>query len=472
MLKCKLATEVFFAIIIGMNKIQRKFLISADIMRWLEKQTYTLQKSEQFYVKSENETECYYLKYFPDTHSKIIVDKEGHEKVSSLSQTVYKAKRKSHLGRKVLKKTYTIHIGNETFKISIYAKGLKGLYLLSIFFKEERAVNDSQNLEDLQAFILKEINEDVKYKEKSLALYVKPMEYDIHKFFDKIDAFESANLFFWQVPRRLYIRDAVTLVLYKNLRLLHYYKVNYQRKHLSATLHRLRVLLRRTASILETFPHLFTPGVQRFGKDLLFRYHEETKLLRFLYFLEELCSTQETAKLSLYSELKTLTHEEEKAVTQMFMSKPFVQLIQILTRELYDQEHYVYKDLSKEVKKVVKKKLKTFEALLIATKDANDEAILEELYSAMDTLQTLIEDFYHIIGEKETRLLVEELNILFKPLREYRNCLDRTLILSYIKEQSENKTLDTDPLLCTHEVALKEKITYALKLLRTSKFYI
>ena len=90
----------------------------------------------------------------------------------------------------------------------------------------------------------------------------------------------------------------------------------------------------------------------------------------------------------------------------------------------------------------------------------------------MDALQTLIEDFYHIIGEKETQILVDELNILFKPLREYRNCKERAIILTYIKEQSQNTTLDTDPLLCEHEAELKEKIAYALKLLRTSKFYI
>lgn len=454
-----------------MNKIQRKFLLSADIKRWLYKQTFVLEKTEQFYVKSKEDKDCYYLKYFPNTYTKVML-KEEEIKDCFVSKSEYEKEREHHLGRKIVKKIYTVHMEDEIFEITKYLKGLKGLYILSIFFKEDRAVNDSKNLEDLQAFILKEINEDVKYKEKSLALCVKPMEYDIHKFFDNIDAFESANLFFWQVPRRLYVRDGVALILYKNLRLLHYYKVNYQRKHMSATLHRLRVLLRRTASILETFPHLFTPGVQRFGKDLLLRYHEETKLLRYLYFLEEFCSTQKTAKLSLYSELKTLTHEEEKAVTQMFMSKPFVQLIQILTRELYDQEHYVYKDLTKEVKKVLKKKLKIFEALLIRAEEGKDEDILEELYITMDTLQTLIEDFYHIIGEKETRLLVEELNILFKPLREYRNCSDRTVILTYIREQSENKTLDTDPLLCTHEADLKEKITFALKLLRTSKFYV
>jgi len=455
-----------------MNKIQRKFLISADMMRWLKQQKYTLQKSEQFYVKSEDDRECYYLKYFPDTYAKVKIDAEGKEVLSSVEEEMYCLARKQRMGRKIVKKTYTVVQDEVTFEISKYLKGLKGLSLLTVTFKDERARRDAEVMDALQVFILKEIDEDIKYKDRSLALYVKPMEYDIHKFFDKIDAFESANLFFWQVPRRLYLRDGIALVLYRNLRLIHHYKVNFQRKHMSATLHRLRVLLRRTASILETFPELFTPGVQRFGKDLLIRYYDETKLLRYLYFLEELCGSKDNASLALRSELKTLTFEEEKAVTQMLFDKPFSQLIQILTRELYDQENYPYLDLTKEVKKVVKTKLETFEALLVQTKEGLDDAMRNKLYYAMDILQILIEDFYHIIGEKETRMLVEELNILFKPLREYRNCKDRVLILEEIKTQAENKTLNTDPLLCEHKEEIAEKIDHALKLLRSSTFYV
>ncbi len=455
-----------------MNKIQRKFLISADILRWLKKQKLSIEKTEQFYIKPESDAECHYRKYFPKTYTKILADKDGNEEVLPVSEEDYLSQRKYHIGRKSLKKSYTVTIDEETFVVSKYLKKLKGLYVLIAYFKDTKAMRESHTMETLQPFILKEIDKDEKYNDSSLSLCVKPMEYDIHKLFDKIDAFESANLFFWQMPRRLYIRDGVTLLLYKNLRLLHHYKVNYQRKHLSATLHRLRVLMRRTATILDTFPDLFTPGVQHFCSSFLLRCHEETKLLRYLYFLEELCSTRENAKLSLYSELKSLTSQEEKEVTQMLLSRPFVQMIQILTRELYDQEHHQYKALEKEVKKAVRKHLQKLEVLLAKTKEGYDEEMLEELYTSMDSLQTLIEDFYHIIGEKETQRLVEEFNILFKPLREYRNCKEREIILTYIKEQSENTTLDTDPLLCEDEAVLEEKIEYALKLLRTSKFYI
>ena len=101
-----------------------------------------------------------------------------------------------------------------------------------------------------------------------------------------------------------------------------------------------------------------------------------------------------------------------------------------------------------------------------------DEALLEQLYASLDILQTHLEDFFPIIGEKEVQTIVDELNILLKPLREWRNCKERALILTQIKKHSTHPALGTESLLCEHETILEEKIENAIKLLRSSKFYI
>ncbi len=455
-----------------MNKIQRKFLVSADIERWLEKQTFIIENIERFYIASDSDTECYYLKSFPDRYIKVMIDKEGKEKVQPVTEERYVSASKNAVGKKIVKETYTVTDNDNIFIVSKYLKALEGIYIIVADFKDEKAVRNSKVIQTLQPFTLKEIDRDEKYSERSLSLYARPMEYNLQKLFEKIDAFESPNLFFWQVPKHVYVRDGVSLVLYRNIRLLNYYKMNFQKKHFSATLHRLRVLLRRTATLLETFSELFDPNVKRFGIDLLQRYYEETKVLRYLYFLNELCATREDAKLTLYSELKSLITQEEKAVTNMLVSESFRQMMNILTREIELQENHKYVSLTIEVKNVVKEHLEELEMLLGKTKEGYDDEMLEELYLFIDALQTLIEDFFHIIGEKESHRLVEELNILLKPLREYRNCKERAVILNDIKVQSETKTLDIDPLLCEHEERLKEKIEYALKLLRSSKFYV
>ncbi len=452
-----------------MSNIQRKFLVTENIQHWHTKYPSIEHKTEQFYVGSDT---TYYRKYFPDTYTKVTVSKSTKEESVAISEEEYESQRKKRKGRVLVKKSYNMTIGEDTFVVEKYLKKLKGLYVVIGYFQDEKAVRNSATIQTLEPFVLKEINEDKKYTDKALALCVKPMEYELHKYFEKIDAFESPNLFFWRVPAHVYVNDGVSLVLYRNIRLLNHYKMSFQKKHFSSTLHRLRVLLRRTASMLETFPDLFNPNVQRFCMDLLLRYYEETKVLRYLYFLNELCATREDAKLTLYSELKTLISQEEVAVTQMLYSQAFVQMMQILTREIKVQDNPKCSSLQKEVKSIVREKLANIEMLFAKTKEGYDDSLLEEIYVSIDSLQTLMEDFFHIIGEKEVQIIIDELNILFKPLREYRNCKERALILSNIKDESQTKTLDTATLLCEHEAVLDEKIANALKLLRTSSFYI
>lgn len=455
-----------------MNKIQRKFLVSADIQRWLKKQILRLQKIEQFYIRSDRGTLCYYLKYFPNTHTKVITDKEGKETRCTVTEEEYTVQRQNHRGRKIVKKSYTVTIEEETFVFFQYMKKLQGLYVLVAYFEDADAMRDSETLQTLHAFILKEMDNDKKYYDRSLALYAKPMEYNLEKLFEKIDVFEPANLFFWQVPSRLYVRDGIALILYKNLRLIAYYKESYQAKHFSATLHRLRVLLRRSATILETFSELFDPQVQRSCCRLLLHYYEETKRLRYLYFFEDLSHTRTDMNLTLFSALKSLTAQEEQSVTKILSSDDFSDLIQTLRSALGTTEYAPYHALKKEVKKVVKKRLRRLETMLAQTKEGYDEEMLEQLYNSLDALQTHMEDFFHVIGQKKTQMILDELNILFKPLREYRNCKEREMILHQMKEYSGNPTLEIDPLLCEHREVLKEKIDNALRLLRTSKFYI
>ena len=458
-----------------MNEMQRIFSVSPDIERWLEKQTFEVEKTELFYVEAAMGRElyeaCYYLKSFPDTYMKVRVDSEAEEVKTEVTESQYKLARSQRIGKKVVKKTYRLEIERQKFVVMKYLKNLKGLYILVAHAIEGKSTGESEALHSLQPLMLKVINQDEKYSDKSLALCTQVMGYSINKLFDKIDAYEPANLFFWQVPKRIYVRDGVALILYRNLRLLHHYRANYQHKHFSASLHRLRVIMRRSATLLETFSSFFDPNIHRVCINMLLHYHEETKLLRYLYYLDELCETNKDAKPNLQQELKDLIYEEHRAVSQMFHDQPFQQLVQILTREVQDSDNHPCSSLEDEVMKVVRERLSALEALFKQTNEGYDAEILESLYTDIDSLQTLIEDFFHIIGEKKTKIIVEELNILLKPLREYRNCKERSEILEAMKKQA-TQDIDIGPLLCTHTQELEEKIAHALRLLRASRFYV
>lgn len=298
------------------------------------------------------------------------------------------------------------------------------------------------------------------------------MPYKLAELFKKIDAFEPANLFFWQVPTQVTQRDGISLILYRNLRLIHHYKMSFQSRQFASTLHRLRVLLRRTVTLLESFPEFYEPRLQQDSVEMMQRYYEETKALRYLYFLGELAGTREDIGLSLYSLLKDRLDLEERAVVQLLDEDVFDETIKSLTSEIKKEK--TPRDISLEngAREVVKEHLRKLEMLLAETAKGYDEEKLETLYLSMDTIQTLIEDFFHIIGKEKSQILTDELNILFKPLREYRNCKERAVTLPTIKEKAGHKTVDIIPLLCTHETELEEKIKDALRLLRSSRFYI
>jgi hypothetical protein len=452
-----------------MNEIQRLFLVSPDIERWLEKQTVSMEKTELFYADDS----CYYVKQFPNTYTKVMVRSEELEEKDTVTEADYKLARQKHMGKKVSKKNYTVEIENQRFMVLKYLKNRKGLYLLVVYAKKGTTSGETKTLQSLQPLMLKAISHDEKYSDKSLALCAEVMEYSQNKLFDQIDAFEPSNLFFWQVPKRIYVRDGVSLVLYRNLRLLHHYKVNYQQKHFAASLHRLRVIMRRSATILETFSSYFDPNIHRFCIDLFLHYHEQTKLLRYLYFLEELCESKEDASSQLLQEIKDLIYEEHRSVSQMLLEQPFQQLEKILTREIQEIDPAPCMCLEEEAKRVVRQHLDDLEKLLQQSKEGHNEEMLEALYASIDALQTLVEDFFHIIGEKKTQIIIDELNILLKPLREYRNCKEREDILKAMQSQSTQKEeLDISPLLCTHTQELEEKIAHALRLLRASRFYI
>ena len=99
-----------------MNTIQQTFLISADIGRWLEKQTVTTAKIEQFYVKPDIGTQCYYAKHFPDTYTKVTLSKEEGQSVVPVSKEVYLAHSDQRVGIKLVKNVSTVCIADEVFE--------------------------------------------------------------------------------------------------------------------------------------------------------------------------------------------------------------------------------------------------------------------------------------------------------------------------------------------------------------------
>ena len=127
-----------------MKKIKRTFLVSAEIQRWLKKYESSTQKIEQFYTLSNGDERCCYHKLFPDTSTKIMVDAEGNETVTPVTEVIYLSQREHHLGRIITKQSYRVMLDTCSFVIDKYlknsAKGKKDNILLLSKSDEKKAI--------------------------------------------------------------------------------------------------------------------------------------------------------------------------------------------------------------------------------------------------------------------------------------------------------------------------------------------
>ena len=115
-----------------MNNIQRKFLVSADIRRWLKKYTPSIHKTEQFYTVSNAQETCYY---------------HGNKESVAVSEEEYTSQRKNNLGRIIVKKAYTVIMDGSTFVVEKYLKKLEGLYILITYFEDEKVFRNSKTIQ-------------------------------------------------------------------------------------------------------------------------------------------------------------------------------------------------------------------------------------------------------------------------------------------------------------------------------------
>ena len=72
-----------------MKKITRKFLVSADIRRWLKEQESKMEKTEQYYTVFNTGTVSYCLKRFPETYTSVTVNETGNQEITPITEKEY-----------------------------------------------------------------------------------------------------------------------------------------------------------------------------------------------------------------------------------------------------------------------------------------------------------------------------------------------------------------------------------------------
>ena len=379
----------------------------------------------------------------------------------------YKKLKEKSIGKFLSKVIYTFEIEQRSYKLTCYKKHLKGICLLTMKTVSNHHTHPCRTI---LPFVIRPIEQDERYREYNLVRYPKPKEYQIETHLAYLDAHEAPNLFFWQVPPDIYAYDGIALLLYKNARLIRYYQQSFLKKHFMASLHRMRVLFRRSLSLIEAFARYIEPSLLNDIGPSLRQLHDQTKRLRYLYFIEDLYISSKRSTLFLHTELKSMILEEEIKVVNHLNDAQMIHLIDRLSTPRQFQRKSDYLMLDQVAKEVVFMALGDFKKSLAQTDPEEFSDHSDLLYHRLDSLQTLMEDLHHIIGDRRLEPIKEEINILYKPLREYRNCIERQAILDEIAQG--HPMIEVGTLSCSRFEDTKEKLIKAIRLLKTSDLYL
>ena len=315
-----------------------------------------------------------------------------------------------------------------------------------------------------------DVTKSVRYDILTLIRCGKPLEYEITEYFEKIDRFEAGNLFFWQVPGGLYFADAIALLFYRYIRLLRYYQEGFLRYKNSAQLHRLRVIMRRMVLSLELFSDLFEEPKREWFVRYLNKLYYESKELRYLYFIDELQVAQKSATLSFSGTLSSELREQRQKLIDLLSSDAHEAFLQQFAKSV-KQPKKACEPFEGKIRVLLKKRFSELEHLLSQSRSDQSEIIFHRFFESLERAQMLIEDFYRLIGQKRAGELAEEIDLLLKPLRAYRNCKVRNEIIErLIKLSGSAVEPNSLSIYCKERTAIEKRVLEAFRVLRSSSF--
>ncbi len=227
-------------------EIERKFLVDKKLLTYLKKEAIPYQKKslKQYYTKiSAQETRRFRKS---DKHYfRTIKSGRGHKRVErekEISKKVFNANLSLIKGFIVEKKRYEFTLNDIFYEFDIFNAPIDNLALLEIEFKHEKAYHAYRVDAVLKPYIIKDVSDDFRYTNASIALFKLPKK---HKIADKIKPhFKSV--------------DVISTILYQYLQNIKLYKEKILKAYSDEDLHQLRVNIRRSRAIIRMMGTVFT----------------------------------------------------------------------------------------------------------------------------------------------------------------------------------------------------------------------
>lgn len=400
-------------------EVERKFLIDSQIINEiLEKDKFLKSKIIQFYTKISKNEEIRYRK-FGKIYTKTTKIGSGlarRERELEIGKDEFKKALKFALTEPIFKTRFSFKINNLPCFIDFFKEKLEGLCFLEIEFLKIDEANSFEIPKFLQNYIIKEITNDERYKNKNLALNGASYDFDYQKtikILNKNALKDDLKLFF---PGGIDSFDALRLVFFKLCKSINKNKLNFLENKKVEFLENLELNLKKTEAFLEIFDKNFdetlTQNLKTKFQNIIKTINYGKEFDSFFEFID--------AKDLKDEKINNLInkHKESSIKMNLELASPSVQNFLKEWEVVLCESSDFYKGsavnltfktlLSYKMRVQILKTLKEMKSLNQNLKNINFKNSLKEI----EKLYFLISDFYDIYDFKEIEKSLEKIKLM------------------------------------------------------------
>ncbi len=298
-----------------MQEIEYKYLLKPSVLK-LRVPGTKCHALTQFYTKVSEKVSVRYRQMdgrcFKTVKKGTGAVREEFEKEIACKRV--RKKRKKRVGFVVRKQRCLFDLEERRFSVDIFGKPLAGLYLLEVEFPDKSAFDAFRLPEVLQPYVVREVTEDERYKNKNLACFGLPVEKD--------DPRKAARVL---LEKLCLLKEAAERE-----------KRHFLQMREDEALHRFRVAWRRTLSILQSFAFVWQDGVSQEYRKMLREIIAVTNFKRDLDVMQKRLkkvqksiddSKMQRLHAKLMKEVEKLRAREERYIVAYFQSSRFMQSV-------------------------------------------------------------------------------------------------------------------------------------------------
>jgi len=425
-------------------EIERKFLVDKKLLAYLKKSSIAYQKKslQQYYTKINSQE----TKRFRKSDKRYFYTQKsgrGHkraEREKEISKKEFEANKVLIKGFLVEKKRYEFSLNDRFYEFDIFDAPIDDLAFLEIEFKSEKTYHKYKVDPALKPYIMKDVSDDFRYTNASIALFKLPQELEIKK----------------KIKPHFRSGDVIKSLLYKYLENIMIYREKILKTYADEDLHQLRINIRKSRVLIRKMGAVFEESHLAYHDNKLSIIARATNKKRDLdVFIE---AFEKHFSGDLHSELRYFYHdislqkkyEEQnlkKFLKEAALSAYLEELRLFLTKDLSRgkmAEEPIALFLEESVEAILQhifKKTKRY-------KQDREEAHLHKVRISFKKLRYILESFEGLFYKRKVKELLKRVKKLQNDLGVFNDlCVQHDFLENYLQlhhlERAKESSFDT-----------------------------